>query len=81
MAKKQTRRTVSLPRHVHQALTIEAAAHGVSVSQFVIDRLRAAGVQLPETEHLAIERIEHARRRLHEERARRANGFATKRAA
>lgn len=51
MAKKQTRRTVSLSRPVYDAITHEAARRQVSAAVVVEDALRLAGIDVPAVEH------------------------------
>lgn len=60
MARKQTRRSVSLNRAVYAAALAAAHARGKSLSELVTDSLRASGVAIPETEHTALEVVQHA---------------------
>lgn len=52
MAKTQTRRTISFNRPIYDALSALASDAGVSLSEFVTTKLRAAGVSLPKAEHM-----------------------------
>ena len=52
MSKKQTRRTISFNQSVYEALKRTADRQGKSIAHFVTDALRAAGVELPPTEHV-----------------------------
>lgn len=63
MAKKQTRRTVSLNRSVYQAALEEAHRRGKSLSELVTEGLHLAGVVLPETEHVELAVVQHAQER------------------
>lgn len=61
MAKKQTRRTVSLNRAAYDALSTAAKERDVSQSQLVLDALRAYGVEIPdETRHYPPSQVRYA---------------------
>ena len=59
MAKKQTRRGVSLPEAMHRAATRYAEALGIPLSQLACEALRMRGVKVG-TEHRPIEDAERA---------------------
>jgi ribosomal 50S subunit-associated protein YjgA (DUF615 family) len=68
MAKKQTRRSVSLNRDVYDIAMSEAEQQGVSLSHYVENCIREKVPDLPETTHAKIEAarkatVERARRR------------------
>lgn len=60
MAKRQTRRGVSLNRMVYNAAKRAADQQGKSLAHFVVDALRAAGVDLPATTHAQIADVRRA---------------------
>jgi hypothetical protein len=57
MARKQTRRTVSLPRPLYDAALLVAHAQGIPLAQFVVEAIRKAGVKAPDSLHLGIEHV------------------------
>lgn len=61
MAKKQTRRAVSLPRHVYIAATALAYSRGVTLAQLTTDALRAFGVVAAESYHVPVEHAQAAK--------------------
>jgi hypothetical protein len=52
MAKKQSRRSVSLNRALYDAAAELADTQGITLAQLVADSLRAAGVNAPSTWHM-----------------------------
>jgi hypothetical protein len=68
--KIQKRRTVSFNPDVFEILVEHAAKEKKSVSHWVIDTLRAAGVPLPETPHMEYEATQKAIRTRAANRAR-----------
>lgn len=52
MAKKQTRRTISLNRGVYNAADWAASQAGVTTSRFVTDLIRRAVPNVPQTHHI-----------------------------
>ena len=80
MAKKQTRRAVSLNRKIYEAAKKEAARRGLTLAAFVEGALTAAGV--PMMEHRQ-QTVEHVQKQMHSVRkneriAARRNGNTTK---
>lgn len=55
MAKKQTRRSVSLNRDAYVAASKEAFRRGMTLSQLTTEGYRALGIKLPETHHAPLE--------------------------
>jgi hypothetical protein len=60
MARRQTRRTVSLSRAMHQASASLAAARGITHAHLVEQALKAFGVQAELGVHMTREQAEHA---------------------
>ena len=52
MARRQTRRGVSLNAAAYNAILMAARARGISTAEFVTDLARKAGVEIPETAHM-----------------------------
>lgn len=52
MARKQTRRTVSLNRGVYDAIMRAAAKRKVSAAELVVLAVRSLGVRIPKTQHM-----------------------------
>lgn len=71
MAKKQTRRSISLNREHYAIVKLAAEQSGLSIAKFVVDALRRAGVDLPPTTHMAFPDAQHAAKQ-----RRRRKGFA-----
>jgi len=60
MSRIQSRRTVSLARPLYDAARERAESEGRTLSQYVADALRAAGVEAPETVHVTPEEAKRA---------------------
>jgi hypothetical protein len=63
VAKRQSRRAVSLSRPAYVAASIEALRRSVTLSQLVTDALRAYGVEIEETDHQSVEVAQIAKER------------------
>jgi hypothetical protein len=63
MAKRQTRKSISFNRGSFEVIKRVAEQQGKSMSQFVEDTLRAAGIALPETAHTKIADAKRAAQR------------------
>lgn len=62
MAKKQTRKSVSLNRTVYTVLMAEAARRGVSAAVVIDSALKALGLDVPATTHQTAEEIARMRK-------------------
>lgn len=60
MANKQTRRAVSLNRHVYVAASKAALRRGMTLSQLTTEGYRALGIDVGETHHTPVEIAERA---------------------
>jgi uncharacterized protein (DUF1778 family) len=69
MAKKQTRRSISLNREHYAIVKRAAEQHGLSIAKFVVDALRRAGVDLPPTAHMAFTDAQHATKQRRRQKA------------
>ena len=61
MAKKQTRRAVSMNRKIYEAAKKEAARRGLTLAAFVESALTAAGVPLVEHLQQTVEQVQKQR--------------------
>lgn len=62
MALKQSRRSVSVPRPVYDAIKSAARERGITMAELVERALRADGFELPETRHQSQEAVEKMRK-------------------
>lgn len=72
MAKKQTRRTLSISRALYEATVQEATRRNMSAAQLVDQALRLAGVEAPPSTHMRLADVERMK-------ASRASGEKVKR--
>ena len=62
MARKQTRRSVSLNRAVYRVIMQEAARRGSSAAAVIDDALKALGLIIPATTHQTADEIKRMRK-------------------
>lgn len=60
MAKRQTRKSVSLNRAVYEAVKLAARQQDKSIAHLVEDALRTAGIKLPATTHMLLSDVQRA---------------------
>lgn len=77
--KTQKRKTISFPPDVFDVIAEHAGKETKSIAQFVIEKLRAAGVPIPETTHMEYAASRKAIRSREKNRAMEAEYDATAR--